>query len=152
VIILVRILVLLAGLWLLLSFPKQMITIFALLILVIALAYYTAQSSRQRDPEQLEISAERSPEICTDANVPIRVQITNTAADRTVNSVGFWLRGYRPGTRSAAATQYLVIRKIIAPSESYSSCFAMPPYASLPIGVKLESLEWQAETANIDWR
>src|SRR4051794_11269892 len=83
VIILFRILVLVAGLWLLLSFPKQMITIFALLILVIAFAYYTAQSSRQRDPEQLEISAIRSPEICTDANVPILVRIANKSADRT---------------------------------------------------------------------
>ena len=148
------------------AFPKQAVWIVAGVAVAAgtSIFYFVEESRKQADLEKqvadrrarefalIEVAADGDATACPDIRLPIAVTIRNASPDKTMKAVTFNLEGHRRGFSSiVSSARNLVSDKIIEPQGSYTSCWPLPAYSSLPDGVTPRMLQWNTIKQTVAW-
>ncbi|MBP1844666.1 hypothetical protein J2046_002925 [Rhizobium petrolearium] len=94
----------------------------------------------------VSIVAGPDPQRCPDPSTPVAVTFTNTT-DRTLQEISFSLIARQSGHSSTIYRAYHRSDKIVAPGESFSTCYGLNPlsFSNRTIQYNARELDWFAE-------
>lgn len=116
-------------LFLLFRFPKQMIGLIGMLILIAAIGWYLLVTVPEQQKKELEESVAISltyDEKQCGKGYPLRVRITN-GSDKTIKKVTWDLNAYVPGySTDISGYQNYKCDKILKPGQNWETCYSLP--------------------------
>lgn len=136
-------------------FPRPTLIAIASILFVAALVglYMLLQQSDRNDAASLVHGTSSGTQGCADPNKPVFVELSN-GADRQLNVVRFRLIAKRPGFSTEAYSDYFTSDKIIAPHQTFGSCWALNQYrglSTLPGKPSPDDFEWSVDISSVDF-